>query len=216
MAPEPPLTRLPREFLARETETVARDLLGVWLVRASPEGLTGGPIVETEAYGGPTDLASHARAGRTKRTSVMFGPVGRAYVYLVYGMHECLNVVAYQGRDAGAVLIRAIEPRLGVDLMRRRRGGRTDPEPRLAAGPARVCQAMAVTRAFDGHDLTTDEELWLALPNDGWPALDVKIGARIGVDYAGEGWREREWRFWVADSPSVSTLKGARNRIAAI
>ena len=207
MAPEPALTRLPRDFFARETETVARDLLGVWLLRDSAEGLTGGPIVEVEAYGGPEDKASHTRAGRTKRTAPMFGQVGHAYVYLVYGMHECLNVVAYSDREAGAVLIRAMEPRLGVDLMRARRGGRPDPESKLASGPARLCQALAVTRAFDGHDLTTDEQLWLALPEDGASPPEVAVGARIGVEYATEGWSDRPWRFWIAGNPSVSSSR---------
>jgi DNA-3-methyladenine glycosylase len=204
---EPQLTRLPTEFFARETEAVARDLLGIWLMRSSPDGPTGGPIVETEAYGGPDDLASHARAGRTKRTSVMFGPVGHAYVYLVYGMHECLNVVAYRDRDAGAVLIRALEPRIGVELMRVRRGGRADPDVKLAAGPARLCQAMAVTRAFDGHDLTTDDQLWLAYPPQDEELADVKVGTRIGVDYAGDDWKTRQLRFWVANSQSVSRTR---------
>ena len=125
---------LPREFFARDTEVVARDLLGVWLLRSSSDGLAGGPIVEVEAYGGPEDKASHTRAGRTKRTEPMFGEVGHAYVYLVYGMHNCLNVVAYREREAGAVLIRAIEPRVGVELMRARRGGRSDPDSRLGRG----------------------------------------------------------------------------------
>jgi DNA-3-methyladenine glycosylase len=177
---------LPREFFARDTALVARDLLGVWVFRATADGLTGGPIVETEAYGGPEDLASHARAGRTKRTAPMFGPVGHAYVYLVYGMHECLNVVAYAGRAAGAVLIRAIEPRVGVELMRGRRGGGRRTDALLAAGPARLCQALGVTRALDGHDLTAGHELWLAAGDAGTP--DVEAGARIGVAYAGNGW----------------------------
>ena len=100
---------LNRSFFERPTDAVARDLLGVWLLSATAEGISGGPIVEAEAYGGPEDLASHARAGLTRRTTPMFGEAGHAYVYLVYGMHECLNVVAYSApAAAGAVLIRAI------------------------------------------------------------------------------------------------------------
>jgi len=204
VAAESDFKPLARDFYARETEDVARDLLGVWLVRRTADGLTGGPIVEVEAYGGPIDGASHARAGRTKRTEPMFGEVGHAYVYLVYGMHDCLNVVTYKSREAGAVLVRALEPRVGVDLMRARRGGRTDPDRKLASGPARLCQAMAVTRTLDGHDLTTDDELWLAHPSEAWPATDVSAGPRIGVDYAGPGWADREWRFWLTGNPSVS------------
>ena len=207
MAPEPELKRLSRDFFARETETVAPDLLGVWLMRASSEGLTGGPIVEVEAYGGPEDKASHTRAGRTKRTAPMFGQVGHAYVYLVYGMHDCLNVVAYNGKESGAVLLRAMEPRLGVDLMRTRRGRSTDRVAALASGPARLCQAMAVTRSFDGHDLTTGTELWLAVPDERVPNLDIQSGPRIGVDYAGPGWADRPWRFWVRGNESVSKAR---------
>src|SRR3972149_1172222 len=97
-----PLRPLERVFFDRSTQVVARDLLGVWLLRSTPDGLSGGPIVETEAYGGPEDRASHARAGLTRRTTPMFGKVGHAYVYLVYGMHEGLNVVAYSDAAAGA------------------------------------------------------------------------------------------------------------------
>ncbi len=162
-------------------------------------------IVETEAYGGPDDLASHARAGKTRRTTPMFGQVGHAYVYLVYGMHECLNVVAYAPpAEAGAVLIRAIEPRVGVELMRVRRGRPSDPVARLCSGPAKLCQAMAVGRDFDGHDLLTEERLWLAAPDARVDAADVGTGPRVGVAYAGADWSARPWRFWLAGHPSVS------------
>lgn len=207
MGADEPRRPIERAFFARDTELVARDLLGVWLLRASEDGLTGGPIVETEAYGGPEDLASHTRAGRTKRTEPMFGPVGHAYVYLVYGMHDCLNVVAYQGKEAGAVLIRAIEPRVGIDLMRLRRGGRPDHDSRLAAGPARLCQALNVTRAFDGHDLTSGDSLWLAAPSDAKTAGEIVTGTRVGVEYAADGWADRPWRFWLAGHRSVSRTR---------
>lgn len=198
------LVPLPRSFFDRPTETVARDLLGVWVVRSAPGGLSGGPIVETEAYGGPDDLASHARAGRTRRTTPMFGEVGHAYIYLVYGMHECLNVVGYNEREAGAVLIRAIAPVLGVDEIRSRRGRLTDPTDRLCSGPAMVCQGLAVGRAFDGHDLTLGEGLWLAqAPVKESAVAEIASGPRIGVDYAGE-WAARPWRFWLAGNRSVS------------
>jgi DNA-3-methyladenine glycosylase len=182
---------------------VARDLLGVWLVRSTPDGMSGGPIVETEAYGGPEDQASHARAGRTRRTTPMFGEVGHAYVYLVYGMHECLNVVAYSRRDAGAVLIRAISVEFGADLVRKRRGRPTDPTSRLCSGPAMVCQGLGVDRAFDGHDLTLGAGLWLSKAPAAESATKVAVGPRVGVSYAGE-WAARPWRFWLAGHPSVS------------
>ena len=208
MEPDPPASLLPTEFFARPTEEVAPDLLGKWLLRDSPDGLTGGRIVETEAYAGPGDGASHARAGRTRRTAPMFGPVGHAYVYLVYGMHDCLNVVAYRDREAGAVLIRALEPRIGIELMRTRRGPSRDPEVRLASGPARLCRALAVTRAFDGADLKTGSGLWLADDGSGAPvASEIAAGPRIGVDYAGEGWVDRPWRFWIAGNPAVSRAR---------
>ncbi|MGI8928183.1 MAG: DNA-3-methyladenine glycosylase [Candidatus Limnocylindrales bacterium] len=197
------LQPLQRVFFDRPTDEVARDLLGALVCRETGEGLTVGRIVETEAYGGPEDRASHARAGRTPRTMPMFGEVGHAYVYLVYGMHECLNVVAHNGAEAGAVLLRALEPLVGVELMRSRRGRAADPDERLCAGPARSCQAMAVDRALDGHDLTTGESLWLAESvENGRP--EIAQGARIGVDYATDGWAARPWRFWLADHQSVS------------
>src|SRR3990170_272789 len=199
-APSAPLSR---EFFARPTEIVARELLGAWLLRTTDDGLCGGRIVEAEAYGGPEDLASHARAGRTRRTTPMFGPVGHAYVYLIYGMHECLNVVAFRGREAGAVLIRAIEPLLGVDQIRRRRARPNDPDWRLCSGPARVSQGLAIDRSLDGHDLTAGEGLWLAATTPAPPGHEVAVGTRVGVEYAGD-WAAQHWRYWLAGHPSVS------------
>ena len=195
---------LNRSFFERPTDAVARDLLGVWLLNATPEGLCGGPIVEVEAYCGPEDLASHARAGLTRRTTPMFGAAGHAYVYLVYGMHECLNVVAYSApAAAGAVLIRAIAPAIGVELMRNRRGRDADPDSRLGAGPARLTRALGVDRGYDGRDLTLGEGLWLAQPPE--PVeFEIASGPRIGVDYAGEDWAARPLRYWIAGHPSVS------------
>lgn len=199
------LPPLERAFYARPTEDLARALLGVWLVSATEDGLTSVRIVETEAYGGVDDRASHARFGPTRRNSPMFGPPGHAYVYLIYGMHECLNVVAEQEGRAGAVLLRAGEPVLGRDGMRARRRRPADPDTRLAAGPARLCQALGVTRALDGHDLTLGRGLWLSIgPGADAPQSgEVAFGPRIGVDYAGE-WASRPWRFWLRGHPSVS------------
>jgi DNA-3-methyladenine glycosylase len=195
-----------REFFARPTDVVARALLGVHLVRQSAAGLCAGRIVETEAYGGPADRASHARAGVTRRTRPMYGAVGHAYVYLVYGMHECLNVTARATEPAGAVLLRALEPISGLELMRQRRGRPAEPDARLAAGPARLCQALAVDRSFDGHDLTAGDRLWLELPVDveQAPPAAVASGPRIGVAYAAPEWASRAWRFWLPASPSLS------------
>jgi len=193
-----------RSFFARPTDEVARDLLGCLLCRDGAGGLTVGRIVETEAYGGPDDKASHARAGLTRRTTPMFGQVGHAYVYLIYGMHECLNVVAHDAHaDAGAVLVRALEPVAGVELMRARRGRQSDPDSKLCSGPARLCQAMAVDRSFDGHDLTTVDTLWLARDADGHGRAEIASGPRVGVAYAG-AWASRPWRYWLAGNVSVS------------
>jgi DNA-3-methyladenine glycosylase len=196
------------ETLAGPAPEVAQGLLGLVVVRASDDGVTAGRIVEVEAYHGPGDLASHARAGRTARTSTMFGPPGRAYVYLVYGMHSCLNVVTDPEGDAGAVLIRALEPVHGIAAMRRRRGRAAEPDVRLAAGPARLCQALAIDRTLDGHDLTVRGALWLADPGtaDMQAAREPGIiaGPRVGVDYAGDHWASRPWRFGIRDHPALS------------
>ena len=195
---------LRREFFSRPTSEVARDLLGTLLCRLTEDGLAVGRIVETEAYGGPDDMASHARAGLTRRTAPMFGEVGHAYVYLIYGMHECLNVVAHGPEaPAGAVLLRALEPVAGIESMRSRRGRPHDPDDRLASGPARLCQAMAVDRGFDSHDLTTGDRLWLAPRDAPLPDSAIEVGPRVGVDYAGD-WSTRSLRFWLAASGSVS------------
>lgn len=179
--------RLPRTFYARPTLTVARELLGKTLVHVSDGVRRAGRIVETEAYVGPHDKASHARVGNRGRASIMYGPAGFAYVFLVYGMHNCFNTVTERDGYPGAVLIRAIEP-LENDLGR---GG----------GPALVCRALHIDRACTGLDLTTSN-LFL---EDAPPVVDgdVRVGPRIGVDYAGE-WAAHPWRFWVASSTQVS------------
>ena len=183
----------------------ARGLLGAMLVRDDDGGRRVGRIVETEAYAGPEDRASHARAGRTARTAVMFGPPGYAYVYLVYGLHHCLNVVCGPDGEAAAVLIRAVAPLSGLAGMRERRGRSAGPDERLAAGPARTCQALGIDRQLDGLDLVTDERLWLARDPAGPPdAADIVSGPRIGVDYADPEWSARPWRFGLAASPALS------------
>ncbi|MBA3778205.1 MAG: DNA-3-methyladenine glycosylase [Chloroflexi bacterium] len=210
---------LPRSFFARPTEVVARELLGALLVRHAPAGLTVGRIVETEAYGSQEDRASHARAGLTRRTAPMFGRPGQAYVYLVYGLHNCLNVVAHdESADAGAVLLRAVEPLEGVELMMSRRGAVRGAvsnlrRAQLAAGPALVCQAMAIDRGLAGADLTTGRTLWLAAG----PAVetDIVAGPRVGVDYAGPGWADRAWRFGIADHPALSRPFGGTATVSS-
>jgi DNA-3-methyladenine glycosylase len=185
-----PPTRLPRAFYARPTLEVAPDLLGLWLVHELPDGRRAGRIVEVEAYVGTDDLASHASRGRTARTDVMFGPPGHAYVYLIYGMHHCFNVVTEADGTAGAVLIRALEPGAGVE-------DRVD-------GPGRLCRALAIDRSHNHLDLTdeSDGPLWLER-RPGAPVETIATSARIGVAYAGE-WAARPYRFYLPGSRSLS------------
>jgi DNA-3-methyladenine glycosylase len=184
-------TPLPRSFYARATVDVARDLLGKLLVRTG-EVDRAARVVEVEAYLGERDAASHARRGPTPRAAIMFGPAGVLYVYLVYGMHHCMNVVTETDGVAGAVLIRAAEPVAGW-------GDRSG--DRLLAGPGKVCAGLGITRAQNGTSLVGGGEVFLC--DDGAPAPTFKTSARIGVDYAGI-WARRRLRFYVAGNPSVS------------
>jgi DNA-3-methyladenine glycosylase len=203
---------LPRTFFARPTADLAIALLGTVLVRRWRDATTSvGLIVETEAYGGPEDLASHARFGRTRRNAAMFGPRGHAYVYRVYGLHTCLNVVGSPAGAAGAVLVRAVAPLDGIDALAARRATTTRLAPatvRLAAGPGNVGAAFGIDLDLDGVDLTIAGRLWLAHPvADLMETLlgrGVVCGRRIGVAYAGPEWAERPWRFGVRGHPSLS------------
>ncbi len=194
-----------RDWYQRDSVSLARALLGQLLVRDIDGQQRVARIVETEAYAGTADRASHARAGRTRRTEPMFGPAGHAYVYLVYGIHHCLNVVAATAGVPAAVLIRAASPATSVDAMRRARRGPKVPDVRLLAGPGLVCAGMSIDRGLDGHDLTTGDELWIG-PGPGSAVPDVTIvhGPRIGVAYAGPGWADRPWRFGIAGDPALS------------
>jgi DNA-3-methyladenine glycosylase len=193
---------LPRRFYLQPTLRVARALLGKILVHDAPDGLAAGRIVEVEAYRGPRDRAAHSRGGhRSARNEVMYGPPGHAYVYFVYGMHHCVNVVTQPREVPEAVLIRALEPVTGVELMRRRRGLPAAPPWRLCRGPGALCRALAITRSENGADLGRGPLRILSAP--GVPTSAVRRTPRIGVAYAGShaGFR---WRFLVADSPAVS------------
>jgi DNA-3-methyladenine glycosylase len=190
---------LGRAFYARPTTTVARELLGKLLVRDR----AGRPplvarIVEVEAYLGVRDAASHARRGPTPRAAIMFGPPGFLYVYLIYGMHHCMNLVTETDGVAGAVLIRAAAPVVGF-------GDTGNPgAPRPLTGPGKLCAALAITRAHNGHDLTRPRELYVA--DDGSPAPRRARSPRIGVDYAG-AWAARKLRFFDARSPYVCRVR---------
>ena len=188
---------LARRFYARPPGSVARALLGRVIVRDTPHGRVVGRIVEVEAYGGRQDPASHGFRGETARNRTMFGPPGHAYVYLSYGVHHCLNVVTGKAGRSSAVLIRSLEPLAGLDLMARRRG-LTDPD-RLARGPGCVAQALGLTRAHAGMDLTRPP-LWLADLPPRRGGRRIARTPRIGITRAAE----RPWRFLLAGHPCVS------------
>ncbi|HVZ74244.1 MAG TPA: DNA-3-methyladenine glycosylase [Polyangia bacterium] len=182
------LAPLPRAFYERPTEIVARALIGKVIVRRLDGALRRARVVEVEAYLGEKDAASHARHGRTPRAAMMFGPPGHLYVYFVYGMHHCMNVVTETDGVAGAVLIRAAEP-LPDD------GGFP------YRGPGKLCAGLGVTLADKGLDVTSRGAIYVA--DDGTPAPRLSVSKRVGVDYAGR-WAARRLRFYVAGNPHVS------------
>ena len=193
---------LPRRTYLQPTLRVARALLGKTLVHDTPEGRTAGRIVEVEAYRGPADRAAHSSGGRrTARNEVMYGPPGHAYVYFIYGMYFCMNVVCQPAGVPEAVLLRALEPLEGVALMRQRRALPDGPEWRLCRGPGALCRALAVTRAENGADLVRGALRIVDAPPV--PAARVVRTPRIGVPYAGAH-AALPWRFLVRDSPAVS------------
>lgn len=186
---------LPASFFARDTVTVARDLLGKILVSRSGDTLTGGRIVETEAYLGPGDPGSHAFRGMTPRTRVMFGPPGRAYVYFTYGNHHMLNLITEADGVAGGVLIRAIEPLFGLDVMERRRHGR--PLRDLASGPGKLAAALGVDLTDYGAPLGEGR---LAVSDAPPPREPIGISGRVGLT---SGWEE-PLRFYLEGNTFVS------------
>lgn len=187
--------RLTPGELPEETPALARALLGCVLVRSSPEGITAGRIVETEAYL-PNDPACHAFSGKSARNATLFGPPHRAYVYQIYGTSFCFNLSSERDGLGAGVLVRALEPLQGFDLMRSRRSAERLRE--LCRGPGRLCRALAIDRAFDGVDPLRDSELWLAAaPN---PRGRIGVSRRIGIRKAAH----RRLRFYEAGSPYVS------------
>jgi DNA-3-methyladenine glycosylase len=182
---------------------VAHATIGKVLVHESPEGRVSGRIVEAEAYRGPQDRAAHSFGGRrTARTEVMYGPPGYAYVFFVYGMHWHVNIVTTAVDAPEAVLIRAVEPLEGIELMARRRG--LSPERReLTNGPGKLCEAFAIDASLYGADLTRSV-LYLTEGS----VSKVARSTRIGVDYAGT-WADKPWRFYDPDSRFVSTARAA-------
>jgi DNA-3-methyladenine glycosylase len=195
MSVSPPGTRLERDFFARPTLEVARDLLGQIIVSVTWEGRTAGRIVETEAYLGSDDPASHAARLKQGLVEAMWGEPGIAYVYRSYGVHVMLNVVAKPEGQTGAILIRALEPLEGIELMRLRRG--TDRLTLLCSGPGRLCQALGIGLDMHGTDLVTSDRLWIAA---GETAEDVSFSDRIGISRG----QEHPWRVWITGNPHVS------------
>ncbi|MDB4937337.1 MAG: DNA-3-methyladenine glycosylase [Labilithrix sp.] len=179
-----PDERLPRAFYTRDALVVARALVGTLLVHRHRVAR----IVETEAYRGPKDLACHARAGMTKRTRTLYGPAGHAYVFLIYGMYECFNVVCFGEGKGHAVLVRGVEPVLGI------------PDDERSDGPGRLTRALGITRNDNAVDLVESEYLWLA-PRTKRPR--IAASARVGVAYAGEI-ADAPWRFFDPTSRYVS------------
>ena len=194
---------LPRAFFERSVHEVARNLLGMIVVRTLPDGAgraarLSGRIVEVEAYDGSRDLACHASKGRTDRTDVMFGEAGHAYIYLIYGMHRCLNVVTGPTDYPAAVLVRALEPIEGVERMSPARAAAA----RIASGPGRLTRALSIDLSLNRADLCAPGPIVI---ESGVPApeQDVVRGPRIGVEYAG-AWAGKPWRLGVRGSPALS------------
>lgn len=181
------MRKLPRDFYDRDTIVVAQELLGKHLVHVVDGLARVGRIVETEAYLGPHDLAAHSAKGLTNRTRVMFGPPGHAYVYLIYGMHWCMNAVTQAEGTASAVLFRALEPVRNLE-------GRTQ-------GPALLCKALGIDKRHNGHDFLSDD-LYIAAP-ERETAIRIVKRPRIGVDYAGH-WARRLLRFYIKGNTFVS------------
>jgi DNA-3-methyladenine glycosylase len=193
---------LKESFYKKDTITVARELLGKILVHESKEGMTTGRIVETEAYRGPEDCAAHSSGGRrTTINEVMYGQKGHAYVYFIYGLYYCFNLTA--GNVPGkpeAVLVRALEPLAGEEIMAKRRGKQIK-VANLTNGPSKLCMAMGISKAQNKVDLVTSplyiEDAPLISPTD------IVETTRVGVDYSGE-WKNKHWRFYIRDNRFVS------------
>lgn len=192
---------LPRVFFDRPTLKVAQELLGKVLLRQTPNGLIETKIVDVEAYVGPEDKACHASKGRTKRTDVMFGPAGYTYVYLIYGMYHCLNVVTETVDYPAAVLIR------GLEVIETHPS--PDTKPSRIDGPGRVCRFLNLDRTHNVLDVTKGELLWVEDRGFCVPKAQIQALPRIGVDYA-EEWAKKLWRFCLSAPPSSRPRKAPR------
>ena len=194
--------KIDRRFFRQETLEVAKQLLGTKIVRQQGEITLSAMIVETEAYVGPNDSACHAAKGKTQRTQIMFGEAGHAYIYFVYGMHYMFNIVTESVNFPAAVLIRAAEPLEGIQHMIRHRKNQ---HKNLCNGPARLCQALAIDKALNGIDLTTNDKLWIEHHQAIKPTEIIRT-TRIGIDYAEEKDRNAKWRFYLKNNSHISKL----------
>jgi DNA-3-methyladenine glycosylase len=196
-----PSNALDVEFYSIPASRVARSLLGMHLVRVLEGVRLVGKIIETEAYQGEEDQACHARAGRTARTAVMYGPPGRAYIYFTYGMHWMLNVVCEEVGFPAAVLVRGVQPLEGLDQIALRRPG--VPQRSWTDGPAKLCRAFGIDGSLNSLDLTTpNSQMWIEAGQP--PAEDqVMRGPRVGIGYAGEPWLSMPWRFLLREEQSA-------------
>jgi DNA-3-methyladenine glycosylase len=201
------VSKLDVSFYRRDTLQVARELLGKRLVRVIDGRRLSGLVVEDEAYVGEADRASHAAHGRTRRTEIMYGPPGCAYIYFIYGMYWCLNIVTDEPGFPAAILIRGVEPCEGLEIMRARRPGRPDYE--LTNGPGKLCAALDIDQRLNGVDLTRSDELFL---EDGDPIDPARIAtsARIGLNGSLGHAAVVPWRIFVVDSRFVSAQKARR------
>jgi len=196
--------RLNKDFFQRKTEQVAKELLGKILVRKIDNEIISGMIVETEAYVGPHDLASHASKGKTNRTATMFLDGGIWYVYLIYGSYHCLNIVTEEKDYPAAVLIRAVEPLEGIEEMKKFR--KTENLSNLTNGPGKLCQALGIDKSLN-CTLATENNSKLYIENRKIivPAREIKKSKRIGVDYAGI-WKDKPLRFYIKNNTYVSKV----------
>ncbi len=189
---------IPRAFYERDTLTVARELLGQILVRRTDEGLICGIIVETEGYLGERDDAAHSYKGKSERVRIQYGPAGIAYIYMIYGMYNCLNITTGPVGVPEVVLIRALEPTAGIELMKSKR--RSDKLLNLCSGPGKLCMAMDIDKSLYGVDLCADGPLYLEF---GSTPPDTAASRRIGIDYALLS-RDKLWRYTITGNPFAS------------
>ena len=204
-------SRLSRDFFTCPTLTVARSILGARLVRVEDGQRLAGIITEAEAYIGETDLGCHARAGRTPRTAVMYGPPGHAYIYFTYGMHWMLNFVTEMEDFPAAVLIRALQPIEGLEIIAARRKGQ--PQPAWTDGPGKICQALGIDGGLNGVDLCATDAPLFVEAGDPVPDECVTIGPRVGLNSVPEPWKSMPWRFrFTAENAKNAEKKNNKRR----